>query len=154
MTFLGTALFELLILLLVRPPRILVGLFSKRAGNRLKRIEDWMLHQTHALGVEQQTVWELEKRAQATMTMESGTFTGGDNLPSLKGDATKLARRHAGAPLEASPDQTAHDQDLESGPRQVEGREGQTRSEEMQEALLRAQREERARLERQGRRRP
>ena len=150
----GAALFEILILVLVRPLRLLVGLLSKRAAQPLQRVEDWLLHQVHAMGVEARTVYELEKRGEAKAHLASGTFDKSSaDIPGMSGDATEHARRLAGAPMGESTEQSDDPRSLKRQPTQVEARTGQTRSEEMQDALLRAQREERARAERESRRR-
>ncbi len=150
----GAALFEIVILLVVRPLRFLVGLVSKRAAQPLQRVEDWLLHQAHAIGVESRTRYEVEKAGEARAFLASGLTDRSDAVSSLQGDTVEQARRLSGADqaLPQSPEDA--DPSLRRGPRQVEAREGQTRSEEMQEALLRAQREQRARAERQARRRP
>lgn len=150
----GAALFEIIILLVVRPLRFLLSLVSKRAADRLQRLEEWLLHQVHAMGVEARTVYELEKRGEAKAHLASGAIDQSSaDIPGIRGDGTEQARRLAGARLSESAGQADDARNLKRQPRQVEAREGQSRSEEMQEALLRAQREERARIERQGRRR-
>lgn len=150
----GAALFEIIILLVIRPVRFLLGLVSKRAANRLQRVEEWLLHQSHAMGVESRTRYEVEKSAEAKAHLASGLTDQSRNVPSLRGDAMEQARRLSGADQAVPHSAEDADPGLKRGPRQVEARQGQTRSEEMQKALLQAQREQRARAERERRRRP
>ena len=149
----GAALFEISILLVIRPVRFMLGVVHKRAAHRLQRVEEWLLHQSHAMGVESRTRYEVEKSAEAKAHLASGLSDQSRNVPVLRGDAIEQARRLSGADQAVPRSADDTDTSFKRGPRQVEVREGQTRSEEMQEALLRAQREQRARAERERRRR-
>ena len=145
------ALGEILVVVLVRPLRFLCGGERTAIGRLLHRVEEWLLHQLHVINAESRMRYEIEKHGEASAFLADGLSDGSSSMPST-GEAVERARRVAGADQgEAmrAANRFGH-ADLGRGQRQVETR-GGDRSEDIQEALLEAQRRQNRDAERERR---
>ena len=148
----GAVFFEILVLLIFPPLKLIARLFGANARARVQRWEDAVLHQVHAMGAEAQTIYEIEKNASARAYMASGALDQTSAIPKDNLDATERARRTVGADLARQQQHLPGAEQLQRGPTRVEASNAEdSRSEQMKEAMLEAQRLRRAREQRSAR---
>ncbi len=148
----AVVIFEILILLIFPPLKLLARLFGQGAAARVKRWEDAVLREVHAMGAEAQTIYEIEKSASNRAYMASGAIDASQHMPKDTLDATERARRTVGADLSQQQRHLPGQEQLQRGPKRVEASDVEApRSEQMKEAMLEAQRLRRAREQRSSR---
>lgn len=148
----GAVFFEILILLIFPPLKLLARLFGAGARARVQRWEDAVLRQVHAMGAEAQTIQEIERNAGARAWMASGAIDQTSAIPKDPLDSTERARRTVGADLAQQEQRMPGGEQLQRGPTRVEASNAEeSRSEQMKEAMLEAQRLRRAREQRNSR---
>ena len=151
MTF--VALGEIFVVLFIRPIRFLCGGQRTALGRALWRFEHWLLRHLHVMGAESRMRYELEMHGQATGFLAEGLTDQTSAMPTTS-DTIQRVRDETGATLEASArsSQLRETPELKRGQRQVESR-GGDRSDDIQEAMLQAQRRQNQ-LAGRARRRP
>ena len=149
-----TIFFEILIVLFFPPLKLIARIFGTRARDLVGRVEERVIRYVHAMGMEERTRYELEMQVGARAELAAGMIDQSDAMPRGDGDSTQQAMRIAGANQSLPPADDPHAAELQRGPTRVEASDpDQSRSEQMQEALLQAQRDRRAAEERRERRR-
>ncbi len=144
---------EIIVVLLIRPLRWLVGGQRTPVGRTVLRFENWTLHHLHVMGAESRMRYELEMHGQATGFLADGLSDPGSAMPSVTVSSTvQRVRDETGANLEASrrSSELHGGAELKRGQRQVESK-GGDRSEDIHAAMLQAQREQSRRAERERR---
>lgn len=139
----AAVVFEILILLIFPPLKLLMRLFGPGAVARVQRWEDAVFHQVHAMGAEARTIQEIERRNATRQTLASSAVDFSGSMPHDNLDATERARRTVGADLGQRREHMPGEEQLQRGPRQAEAANvdrDATRSEQMKEAMLEAQR--------------
>jgi len=142
---------EILVVLIIRPLRFVLGGERTPVGRAIHRFERWLLDHLHVMGAEARMRHELDLHGQATSFLAQGISEQSGSMPSVS-DTVQRVRDETGANAAAS-QRTSQLQDraeLKRGQKQVAST-GGDRSEEIHEAMLRAQREQRRQSER-GRR--
>jgi len=142
---------EILVVLIIRPLRLLFGGERTPLGRALHRVEGWLLDHLHVMGAEARMRHELDLHGQATSFLAQGISEQSGSMP-LMSDTVQRVRDETGANIAASQrsSQLRGEAELKRGQRQVAST-GGDRSEEIHEAMLRAQREQQRQSER-GRR--
>ena len=142
---------EIVVVVLIRPLRLLLGGQRTALGRSILRFENWILHHLHVINAESQMRYELEKHGQAASFLASGATDQTSAMPSTS-DAVNRARREAGADHGEAMRSAGRFEppELKRGRRQVESR-GGDRSDDIQEALIQAQREQNRQAERERR---
>lgn len=142
---------EILVVLIIRPLRLLLGGERTRLGRAMQRFERWLLDHLHVMGAEARMRHELDLHGQATSFLAQGMSEQTGSLPSVS-DTVQRVRDETGANIAASQrsSQLRGEAELKRGQRQVEST-GGDRSDEIHEAMLRAQREQRRQEERSRR---
>lgn len=142
---------EIFVVVVLRPVRFLLGGSRTPLGRGMLKLENWLLHHLHVMGAESQMRYELEKHGQAASFLASGATDQTSTLPSTS-DAVNRARRQSGADHDEAMKsaQRLEPRELGRGQRQVESR-GGDRSDDIQEALMQAQRERNQQAERERR---
>ena len=142
---------EIVVVVLIRPLRFLLGGERTPLGRGMLRFEHWILHHLHVMNAESQMRYELDRHGQAASFLASGATDQTSAMQSTS-DTVQRARRESGADHgEAMRSAERFGQsELERGQRHVESR-GGDRSEDIQEAMLQAQREQNQRAERERR---
>ena len=150
---------EILVVLLIRPLRFLLGGKRTPLGRGMLRFEEWLLHHLHVIGAESRMRHELGMHGQASSFLAEGLADHSKTMPSVS-ETVQRVREETGANLEASR-RSATLQGLQGSQGRSELRRGQRRvdssggdrSEDIHEAMLEAQRRERQRAERERRNR-
>ena len=134
---------EILVVLFIRPLRWSFGGERTRLGRAMQRFERWLLDHLHVIGAEARMRHELDLHGQATSFLAQGVSEQTGSMPSVS-DTVQRVRDETGANIAASQrsSQLRGEPELKRGQRQVEST-GGDRSEEIHEAMLRAQREQR-----------
>lgn len=144
---------EILVVVLIRPLRFMLGGERTPLGRTILRFENWILHHLHVIGAESRMRYELERHGQAASFLASGATDQTSALQSTN-EAMQRARRESGADhgeaMRAAEQRS--EPELARGRRHVESR-GGDRSEDIHEAMLRAQRTKNQRAERERRHR-
>lgn len=142
---------EILVVVLIRPLRFLLGGERTPPGRGILRFENWILHHLHVMGAESRMRYELDMHGQASSFLAEGMTDHSRAMPSV-GDTVQRVRDETGANLEASQrsSQWQGGGELKRGRRQVDSS-GGDRSDDIHEAMLQAQRESNHRAERQRR---
>ena len=142
---------EIFVVLFIRPLRFLLGGERTPLGRATQRFERWLLHHLHVMGAEARMRHELDLHGQASSFLAQGLSEQSSSMPSVS-DTVQRVRDETGANIAANQrtSQLQGDAELKRGQRQVAST-GGDRSEEIHEAMLRAQREQRRQSER-GRR--
>ena len=148
------ALGEILVVLLLRPIRFIVGGQKTVIGRGILRFENWILGHLHIMGAESKMRYELEKSGQASSFLAEGLTDQTSVMPGI-GDTVERMRRETGATHADAlrSNQLQDDPELRRGQRQVEPS-GGDRSDDIHEAMLQAQRRKDQLEERARRRRP
>ncbi len=147
------AIGEVIVVVVLRPIRFLLGGGRTPLGRAVLRIENWILHHLHVMGAESRMRHELEMHGQASGFLAEGLSNQANVMQSLD-DTVSRVRDETGASHQDSLD-AARQQDassLRGGQRQVDSRGGQ-RSDDIHEAMLEAQRRQNQQTERARRRR-
>ena len=142
---------EILVVLIIRPLRFVLGGERTRLGRAMQRFERWLLGHLHVMGAEARMRHELDLHGQATSFLAQGVSDQSGSMPSVS-DTVQRVRDETGANIAAS-QRSSHlrgEPELKRGQRQVAST-GGDRSEEIHEAMLRAQREQRRQEERSRR---
>ncbi|MXX48836.1 MAG: hypothetical protein F4Z38_11135 [Chloroflexi bacterium] len=142
---------EILVVLIIRPLRFVLGGERTPVGRAIHRFERWLLDHLHVMGAEARMRHELDLHGQATSFLAQGISEQSGSMPSMS-DTVQRVRDETGANIAASQrsSQLRGEPELKRGQRQVAST-GGDRSDEIHEAMLRAQREQRRESER-GRR--
>ncbi|MYJ58355.1 MAG: hypothetical protein F4088_05730 [Chloroflexi bacterium] len=142
---------EILVVLIIRPLRFVLGGERTPVGRAIHRFERWLLDHLHVMGAEARMRHELDLHGQATSFLAQGISEQSGSMPSMS-DTVQRVRDETGANIAASQrsSQLRVEPELKRGQRQVAST-GGDRSAEIHEAMLRAQREQRRESER-GRR--
>ena len=142
---------EIVVIVLLRPLRFLLGGDRTPLGRGILRFENWILRHLHVIGAESRMRYELEMHGQASSFLAEGMSDHSKTMPSV-GSTLERVREETGANLEASQRSTKlqGQSDLRRGQRRVDSG-GGDRSEDIHEAMLRAQREKNQRAERERR---
>ncbi|MYD74794.1 MAG: hypothetical protein F4Y11_11535 [Chloroflexi bacterium] len=142
---------EILVVLIIRPLRFVLGGERTPVGRAIHRFERWLLDHLHVMGAEARMTHELDLHGQATSFLAQGISEQSGSMPSMS-DTVQRVRDETGANIAASQRSSLlrGEAELKRGQRQVAST-GGDRSEEIHEAMLRAQREQRRQSER-GRR--
>lgn len=145
---------EIFVVILLRPLRFLLGGERTPLGRAILRLENWILHHLHVMGAESRMRYELEMHGQASSFLAEGMSDHSKAMPSI-GSTLERVREETGANLEAKQRSTKFQgqSDLRRGQRQVDSSGGGDRSEDIHEAMLRAQRRQNQEAERARRRR-
>ena len=146
------AIGEVIVVVVLRPIRFLLGGQRTPLGRAVLRFENWILHHLHIMGAESRMRHELEMHGQASGFLAEGLSNQANVMQSLD-DTVNRVRDETGASHQDSLD-TARQQatrSLRRGQRQVESRGGQ-RSDDIHDAMLEAQRRQRREEERARRR--
>lgn len=143
---------EIVVVVLLRPLRFLLGGQRTPLGRGLLRFENWILHHLHVMGAESRMRYELEMHGQASSFLAEGMTDHAKTMPSV-GSTLERVREETGANLEASQRTTKlqGESELRRGQRQVESGGGE-RSEDIHEAMLQAQRRQNQQDQRDRRR--
>ncbi len=148
----AVVIFEILILIVFPPLKLIARLFGPRARARVQRLEDAVLHQVHAMGAEARTIYEIERSAGNRAYMASGAIDQSSSMPQDTLDATERARRTVGADLSHNQQHMPGRETLQRGPKRVEAADTEaSRSEQMKDAMLEAQRRRSAQEQRSSR---
>lgn len=138
---------EIVVVVLLRPLRFLLGGQRTPPGRAILRFEHWLLHHLHVINAESQMRYELDKQGQAASFLASGATDRTSAMPSTN-EAVQRARRESGADhadaLKSS--ERLGQRELQRGQRQVDSGSGD-RSEDIHEAMLQAQRKQRQQTE-------
>ena len=147
------ALGEILVVLLLRPIRFIVGGQKTSIGRGVLRFENWILHHLNIMGAESKMRYELEKSGQASSFLAEGLTDQTSVMPKT-GDTVERMRRETGATHADAlrSNQLTDHPELRRGQRQVETS-GGDRSEDIHEAMMQAQRRQNQMVERARRRR-
>ena len=142
---------EIFVVLVIRPLRFLLGGERTPLGRGVLRFEEWILRHLHVMGAESRMRHELDMHGQASSFLAEGLSDHSRSMPSL-GDTVGRVRAETGADVEQSvrSSRLQEPSELGRGQRQVESS-GGDRSDDIQEAMLRAQREQNQRAERDRR---
>lgn len=142
---------EILVVLIIRPLRFVLGGERTPVGRAFHRFERWLLDHLHVMGAEARMRHELDVHGQATSFLAQGVSDQTGSMPSVR-DTVQRVRDETGANIAASQrsSQLRGKPELKRGQRQVASS-GGDRSEEIHEAMLRAQREQRRQEERSRR---
>lgn len=146
------ALGEILVVFLVRPIRFIFAGDKTPVGRAIHRFESWLLHHLHVINAESRMRYELELQGKATAFLTSNVTDGSGVIQSTSETADR-ARRVSGADHGEAMRSAERfgERDLSRGQRHVETRGGE-RSEDIHEAMLRAQRRQNQQAERERRR--
>lgn len=147
------AIGEVIVVVALRPIRFLLGGRRTPLGRAVLRFENWILHHLHIMGAESRMRYELELHGQASGFLAEGLSNQANVMENVN-DTVQRVRNETGAQHQSALDRAKEDPGpaLRQGQRQVESRGGE-RSEDIQEALLQAQRRQRQEEERARRRR-
>jgi len=142
---------EILVVLFIRPLRWLLGGERTRLGRAIHRFERWLLDHLHVMGAEARMRHELDLHGQATSFLAQGVTEQTGSMPSVS-DTVQRVRDETGANVAARQraSQLQGEAELKRGQRHVAST-GGDRSEEIHEAMLQAQREQRRQEERSRR---
>ena len=148
----AVAVGEILIVVVIRPLRWLLGGERTRIGRVIFRAETWLLNQLHAMGAESRMRHELEMHGQASAYLAESLSNPQDAVPSVS-ETLERTRRQTGADelRDKQRQEASHPTELRRAPRQVASA-GGDRSADIQRELLEAQRRQRAEAERARRR--
>ncbi|MCY3568807.1 MAG: hypothetical protein OXH38_09290 [Chloroflexi bacterium] len=147
------AMGEIVVVVLLRPLRWLSGGDRTPIGRALQRFEGWVLRHLHVIDSESRMRQELSLHGGATGTLASG-LTEQSNLAGTTSDTIERMRNQTGATVE----DRARASELQGSGRIGAGRRpvdsgGGNRSDDIQQALLEAQRRQNQEAERARRRR-
>ena len=147
------AMGELLVVLLLRPLRWLSGGERTPIGRALHRFEGWVLRHLHVIDSESRMRQELSLHGGVTGTLASG-LTEQSKLAGSTSDTIERMRNRTGATVEdrARAAELQGSGPIGAGRRQVDSG-GGNRSDDIQQALLEAQRRRNQEAERARRRR-
>ena len=149
------AIGEVLVIVLLRPLRWLLGGKRTLIGRAILRIEEWLLRQMHVMGAEARMRYELEMRGDVSAALSYGGVNEQSTLVGSTSDTVDRARRDTGAHIEdrARAARLQGSGSVSRGPRRVDSS-GGDRTNDIHHALLEAQRRQRAEEERYRRRQP
>ncbi|MXV80876.1 MAG: hypothetical protein F4007_09510 [Chloroflexi bacterium] len=147
------AMGEIVVVVLLRPLRLLSGGDRTPIGRGLHRFEGWVLRHLHVIHSESRMRQELSLHGGATASLASG-LTEQSNLAGSTSDTIERMRNQTGATAEDH----ARASELQSSGRISTGRgrvdsSGGNRSDDIQQALLEAQRRQSQDAEQARRRR-
>ncbi len=139
---------EILVVLLLRPLRFLLGGQRTPPGRAALRFERWILHQLHIMGAESRMRDELERHGGASAFLADG-LSDQTNVIGSVNDTVQRVRNETGADQHDSLERARRRQaaELGRGSRQVESR-GGNRSDDIHQAMLQAQRRQEESAER------
>ncbi len=142
---------EIFVVVILRPLRFLCGGDRTPMGRGIHRAEEWILGHLHVMGAESRMRHELDMHGQASSYLAEGMSDHSKSMPSI-GDTVQRVRTETGADLaEHVRSSDLHEpSELGRGQRQVEAS-GGDRTDDIHEAMLRAQREKNQRAERDRR---
>jgi hypothetical protein len=142
---------EIFVVLIIRPLRFLVGGERTPIGRGILRFENWILRHLHIMGAESRMRHELDMHGQASSFLAEGMTDHSKAMPSI-GDTLERVRAETGADVEerVRSSRLQEPSELGRGQRQVDSS-GGDRSDDIQEAMLRAQREQNQRAARDRR---
>lgn len=142
---------EIIVLVVIRPLRFLLGGERTPPGRAVLRFEQWILRQLHVIGAESRMRHELDMHGQASSFLSEGMSDPSKTMPTIA-DTVNRVRAESGADLEESvrSSRLQAPSELGRGQRQVESSGGE-RSEDIHEAMLQAQRIKNQRAERERR---
>jgi hypothetical protein len=143
------ALGEILVVVLIRPIRMLLGGQRTSPGRLVYRLENWLLHHLHIIGAESKMRYELEQHGDTAAFLSEG-LSDHSGLVNDLGDTLERTRLETGAThADALKLSELHgERDLKRGQRQVDAR-GGDRTDDIHEAMLQAQRDARRREDRE-----
>jgi len=147
------AMGEILVVVLLRPLRWLTGGDRTPIGRALHRFEGWVLRHLHVIHSESRMRQELSLHGGATASMASG-LTDHSHLSGSTSDTIERMRDQTGATVEdrARASELQGSGRIGTGRRRVDSS-GGDRSDDIQQALLEAQRRQNQEAERARRRR-
>ena len=142
---------EIIVVVIVRPLRFLLGGERTAPGRAVLRFEHWILRHLHVMGAESRMRHELDMHGQASSFLAEGMTDHSRSMPSI-GDTLQRVRSETGADVEQSvrSSRLQAPSELGRGQRQVESS-GGDRSEDVREAMLQAQRQQNQRAARERR---
>ena len=150
----GTVFFEILVIIIFPPLKLIARIFGKGVHGHVKRVEDAVIREVHAMGTEARTIYEIEKNASNKAYMASGVIDQSRHMTKDTLDPTERARRTIGADLSHEQKSLPGQEILQRGPKRVEAINSDApRSDQMKEAMLEAQRLREARQQRNNRNR-
>ena len=131
---------EIVVVLIIRPLRFLLGGRRTPAGRAVLRFEQWILRQLHVMGAESRMRHELDMHGQASSFLSEGMSDHSKAMPTI-GETLQRVRSETGADVEESvrSSRLQAPSELGRGQRQVDSSGGE-RSEDIHEAMLQAQR--------------
>ena len=143
---------EILVVVLIRPLRFLLGGSRTPLGRGVLRFEEWLLHHLHVIGAESQMRHELDRHGQASSFLADGLSDPSKTMPSV-GSTIERVRAETGATHADAQRSNELNQatELKRGQRRVDSA-GGDRSEDIQQAMLEAQRRQNQEVERARRR--
>ncbi len=147
------AIGEVLVIVLLRPLRWLLGGKRTIVGRAMLRVEEWLLRQMHVMGAEARMRYELEMRGDVSAALSYGGVNEQSNLVGSTSDTVERTRRDTGAHIEDR-ERAARLQgsgSVSRGPRRVDSS-GGDRTDDIHQAMLEAQRRQQAEEERARRR--
>ncbi len=145
------ALGEIVVVVVLRPLRFILGGQRTAPGRIVLRFEQWLLRHLHVMGAESRMRYELEMHGQATGFLAESLTDQSVGMASTSETITRV-RDQTGANLEASQRsaQLQEGAELRRGQRRVEST-GNGRSDDIHAAMLQAQRERNRQAERRRR---
>ena len=150
----GTVFFEILIIIIFPPLKLIARIFGKGVHGHVKRVEDAVIREVHAMGAEARTIHEIEMNASNKAYLAGGAIDHSRHMTKDTLDSTERARRTIGADLSLEQKSTPGQEILQRGPKRVEAINSDApRSDQMKEAMLEAQRLREARQQRNNRNR-
>lgn len=147
------ALGEIVVVVVIRPLRWLLGGLRTPFGRGLLRLENWLLNQLHIMGAESKMRYELEMHGESSAFLAESLSNPHNTMPSAS-ETLERARRETGADElnDMQRQQSASAPSMRRGPRQVESS-GGDRSDDIQREMLEAQRRQNQQADRAHRRR-
>ena len=144
---------EIVVVLVLRPLRFLLGGQRTPMGRGLLRFERWLLYHLHVMGAESHMRDELGRHGNASSFLASGLSDQSGTIGNVN-DTVQRVRSQTGADQHDSLERAQRDPgpELRRGQRHVESR-GGDRSDDIHQAMLQAQRQQNQQAERARRRR-
>ena len=143
---------EIVVVVLLRPLRFLLGGERTPLGRAILRFENWILHHLHVMGAESRMRYELEMHGQASSFLAEGLSDHSKTMPGVGNTIERLRDETGATHADAQRSNELHQAtDLKRGQRRVDST-GGNRTEDIHEAMLQAQRRQNQQAERERRR--